>query len=61
MRSITKDEKSLFKRLIKEGNHSFSIELRPSMNHSGVPPENYISFYGMRAYDILMGVLVSNR
>lgn len=26
----------------------------------GVPPDDYISFYGMRTHDILMGVLVSN-
>jgi phospholipase D1/2 len=43
MRSITKDETSLFKRLAKEG----------------VRPDDYISFYGMRAHDVLMGVLVT--
>jgi hypothetical protein len=26
---------------------------------SGIPPDNYISFFGMRGYDILMGKLVS--
>jgi hypothetical protein len=26
---------------------------------SGVPPDEYISFYGMRAHDVLMGLLVS--
>jgi hypothetical protein len=25
----------------------------------GVPPNDYISFFGMRAHDVLMGVLVS--
>ncbi|CAF1153090.1 unnamed protein product [Adineta ricciae] len=43
MRSITKGEQSLFKRL----------EL------SGIQPDEYISFYGMRAHDVLMGVLVT--
>ncbi|CAF1211187.1 unnamed protein product, partial [Adineta ricciae] len=43
MRSITKGERSLFKRLEK----------------AGVPPENYISFFGMRSHDILMGHLVT--
>ncbi len=28
---------------------------------SGVPPNNYISFYGMRGHDILMGHLVSKK
>ncbi|UJR16391.1 hypothetical protein I4U23_003294 [Adineta vaga] len=43
MRSITKGEQSLFKRL----------------ENAGVPPDDYISFYGMRAHDVLMGVLVT--
>ncbi|CAF4314739.1 unnamed protein product, partial [Adineta steineri] len=43
MRSITKGEGSLYKRLEKEG----------------VPPDDYISFYGMRAHDVLMGTLVT--
>ncbi len=25
----------------------------------GVTPEDYISFFGMRAHDVLMGILVS--
>jgi hypothetical protein len=29
------------------------------LNDSGVPPNDYISFFGMRAHDILMGNLVS--
>lgn len=29
--------------------------------HSGVHPDDYLTFFGMRSYDILMGVLVSNR
>ncbi|UJR30086.1 hypothetical protein I4U23_017627 [Adineta vaga] len=43
MRSITKGETSLFKRLEK----------------AGVPPNDYISFFGMRSHDILMGHLVT--
>ncbi|CAF1019078.1 unnamed protein product [Rotaria sordida] len=43
MRSITKGESSLFKRLEK----------------AGVPPDDYVSFYGMRAHDVLMGVFVT--
>ncbi|CAF3424732.1 unnamed protein product [Rotaria socialis] len=43
MRSITKGDGSLFKRLIK----------------AGVPPDNYVSFFGMRAHDVLMGLLVT--
>ncbi|CAF4238897.1 unnamed protein product, partial [Adineta steineri] len=43
MRSITKGEGSLYKRLEKEG----------------VPADDYISFYGMRAHDVLMGTLVT--
>jgi phospholipase D1/2 len=43
MRSITKGEGSLFKRLEK----------------AGVPVDDYISFYGMRAHDVLMGILVT--
>ncbi|CAF4056400.1 unnamed protein product [Rotaria sp. Silwood2] len=43
MRSITKGESSLFKRL----------------EAAGVPPHDYVSFFGMRAHDVLMGVLVT--
>ena len=43
MRSISKGEGSLFKRLEKEG----------------VNPHEYISFFGMRSHDILMGVQVT--
>ncbi|CAF3414576.1 unnamed protein product [Rotaria sp. Silwood1] len=43
MRSITKGETSLFKRL----------------ERAGVPPDEYVSFYGMRAHDVLMGSLVT--
>lgn len=60
MRSITKDEKSLFKRLIREGK-SISHIIHLNHNHLGVPPDDYITFFGMRAYDILMGILVSIR
>ncbi|CAF5066378.1 unnamed protein product, partial [Rotaria sp. Silwood1] len=44
MRSINKGETSLFQRLIRDGVSN---------------PEEYISFYGMRNWDILMGQLVS--
>ena len=26
----------------------------------GVPPHDYVSFFGMRAHDVLMGLLVSH-
>jgi hypothetical protein len=35
------------------------IFLGEGFDFSGVPPDDYISFYGMRARDILMGTLVS--
>ncbi|CAF5081753.1 unnamed protein product, partial [Rotaria sp. Silwood1] len=44
MRSINKGETSLFQRLIRDGVSN---------------PEEYISFYGMRNWDILMGQLVT--
>ncbi|CAF3548315.1 unnamed protein product [Rotaria sp. Silwood1] len=43
MRSITKGDKSLFSRLQK----------------AGIPPRDYINFFGMRNHDILMGRLVT--
>ncbi|CAF4011620.1 unnamed protein product, partial [Rotaria sp. Silwood2] len=43
MRSITKGDGSLFKRLEK----------------AGISPENYISIFGMRTHEILMGHLVT--
>ncbi|CAF1500960.1 unnamed protein product [Rotaria sp. Silwood1] len=43
MRSITKGDSSLFKRL----------------ERAGIPPNDYISFFGMRTHDILMGRLVT--
>ncbi|CAF1390508.1 unnamed protein product, partial [Didymodactylos carnosus] len=42
MCSITKGDKSLYRKLEK----------------AGVPPDDYISFFGMRAHDVLMGELV---
>ncbi|CAF3988017.1 unnamed protein product [Adineta steineri] len=43
MRSIAKGDNSLFKRL----------------ETAGIQPNDYISFFGLRQYDILMGVLVT--
>ncbi|CAF4844628.1 unnamed protein product [Rotaria sp. Silwood1] len=44
MRSINKGETSLYQRLIRDGVYN---------------PEDYITFYGMRNWDILMGKLVT--
>lgn len=61
MRSINKGETSLYQRLKNDGR--FSLHEKSLMIISieiGVKnPENYISFYGMRNWDILMGELVT--
>ena len=65
MRSITRGEASLFKRLEKEGNIKCREFDQPRSNllliswYAGVDPHEFITFFGMRAHDVLMGSLVS--
>jgi len=58
MCSITKGDGSLFKRLEKAGKLCSYLFFYFYIMISGVPPNDYISFFGMRGHDILMGRLV---
>ena len=63
MKSINKDETSLYQRLKQNGKFRFIYvrnKYEINMNIGVSNPEEYITFYGMRNWDILMGSLVSH-
>ncbi|CAF4784387.1 unnamed protein product, partial [Rotaria magnacalcarata] len=35
------------------------LDLHNTNEFNGVPPHNYVSFFGMRGHDVLMGLLVT--
>ncbi len=65
MKSINKGETSLYQRLKQNGKFTyirtrFLLKYEINMNLGVSNPEEYITFYGMRNWDILMGSLVSD-